>query len=47
MKVKIIKTGKTEDVSESYGSRLIEQGKAVLFTEKVTADKTAHTRKAE
>ena len=47
MKVKIIETGKTEDVSESYGSRLIEQGKAVLFTDKVTTDKAARTRKAE
>jgi hypothetical protein len=28
--VKIIKTGKVETVSASYGMRLIEQGKAVL-----------------
>ena len=30
MNVKIIKTGKVETVSASYGMRLIEQGKAVL-----------------
>ena len=30
MKVVILKTGKTEEVNDSYGGRLIEQGKAVL-----------------
>ena len=30
MNVKIIKPGKVETVSASYGMRLIEQGKAVL-----------------
>lgn len=29
MKVKVIKTNATIDVNESYGARLIEQGKAV------------------
>lgn len=30
MKVMILKTGKTQTVSASYGARLIEQGKAIL-----------------
>lgn len=30
MNVKIISTGEIESVNESYGCRLIEQGKAVL-----------------
>ena len=30
MNVKIIKTGKVDTVSASYGMRLIEQGNAVL-----------------
>lgn len=30
MNVKIIKTGKVETVSASYGLRLIEQGKAIF-----------------
>lgn len=33
MKVKIIKTGKTERVSAGYGQRLIEQGKATPVQE--------------
>lgn len=30
MKIKEIQTGRVMDVSDSYGARLIEQGKAVI-----------------
>ena len=33
MKVKLIKTGEVVEVNDSYGERLIEQGKAVLVEE--------------
>ena len=33
MKIQYIHTSKTETVCDSYGARLIEQGKAVLVTE--------------
>ena len=33
MKVKFVKTGKAVTVDDSYGARLIEQGKAVLAKE--------------
>lgn len=33
MKLIILATGKTEEVNESFGLRLIEQGKAVLAPE--------------
>jgi len=33
MKVKILTTGKIENVNDSYGARLIEQGKAILTVE--------------
>ncbi len=36
MKVLILATGKTEEHNESYGARLIEQGRAVLAPEKKT-----------
>lgn len=30
MKVKILKTGETKEVNESYGARLVEQGQAIV-----------------
>lgn len=48
MNVKIIKTGETAKVNDSYGMRLIEQGKAVLAPEtKKPARKAAKTEAAE
>ena len=48
MNVKIIKTGTFAKVSDSYGMRLIEQGKAVLAPEtKKPAKKAAKTDSAE
>ena len=45
MKVLILATGKTEEYNDSYGARLIEQGRAVLAPEKKpTAKKTAAGR---
>jgi hypothetical protein len=42
VKVKILKTGKVEDINSSYASRLIEQGKAILQEEaKKEAEKPA------
>lgn len=42
MRVLILATGKTEEHNESYGARLIEQGRAVLAPaeKKATAKKT-------
>nr|DAW25072.1 MAG TPA: hypothetical protein [Caudoviricetes sp.] len=34
MKVRMVKTGETATVNNSYGLRLIEQGKAVAIPEK-------------
>lgn len=34
MKVKIVKTGEVKTVNDSYGLRLIEQGKAVSVSER-------------
>lgn len=50
MKVKIIKTGKTEEVNDSYGARLVEQGKAVIDHTKqkaAKAEKSAEQPAAE
>ena len=38
MKVKFVKTGKTVTVDDSYGVRLIEQGKAVPAGKESAAD---------
>ncbi|MEG2623964.1 MAG: hypothetical protein RSC06_13800 [Clostridia bacterium] len=42
MKIKYIQSGKCENVNDSYGSRLIEQGKAVYVGE---TDKTKVAKK--
>ena len=34
MKVLILKTGKTAEVNDSYGARMIEQGRAVVIPSK-------------
>ena len=39
MKDLILATGKTEEHNDSYGARLIEQGRAVLAPEKKPAAK--------
>lgn len=39
MKVLILATGKNEEHNDSYGARLIEQGRAVLAPEKKPAAK--------
>lgn len=46
MNVKIIKTGKIETVSASYGMRLIEQGKAVLAPKPTSKPDKKGTAKA-
>lgn len=38
MNVKMVKTGKTVEVNDCYGTRLIEQGKAVLAPKKKAAE---------
>ncbi|MDO4647627.1 MAG: hypothetical protein Q4B26_03170 [Eubacteriales bacterium] len=51
MIVKLLDTKKTVEVNDSYGARLIEQGKAVLGKKKVEAAsadaKPAKTKKAD
>lgn len=41
MTIKMIKTGKTEKVNDSYGLRLISQGLAVLAKEPASPKKRA------
>lgn len=46
MRVLILATGKTEEHNDSYGARLIEQGRAVLVpTEKKPAAKKPQPKK--
>ena len=49
MKVLILKDGETVDVNDSYGARLIEQGKAVVITAKAEkkAEKAEKAPEAE
>ncbi len=47
MKVKIIKTGQTEEYDSSYAVRLIEQGKAVPAAPEKPARESKGGRKAE
>ena len=48
MTVKILATGKTEDVNDSYGARLVEQGRAVLEpAKKKPAAETAKEKPAK
>lgn len=50
MRVKILDTGKTAEVNDSYGARLVEQGKAVVERTKqasAKADKPATQPAAE
>lgn len=39
MKVKILETGKSTEVNDSFGTRLIEQGKAVLIPKEASQRK--------
>lgn len=41
MKVREVRTGKVLEVNDSYGARLIEQGKAVLVPSPPKAQATA------
>ena len=45
MKIVEIKTGKTVECNDSFGSRLIEQGKAVLAKEPAEAPKESEKPK--
>lgn len=48
MRIQDIKSGRAMDVSDSYGARLIEQGKAKLLpTRKESAKKAAPAKKVE
>ena len=49
MKVLILKDGETVDVNDSYGARLIEQGKAVVIPAKAEkkAEKAEKAPEAE
>lgn len=46
MNVKVIKTGKVETVSASYGMRLIEQGKALPASKPTSKPDKKGTAKA-
>lgn len=47
MKVKLLKTGEIFEANDSYGFRLIEQGKAVKYVEPPAPPKPEKVKKAE
>lgn len=47
MKVKDIRTGSIRDVNDSYGARLIEQGRATLHKESAPAKGKAARKAAD
>ena len=45
MTVKIIETGEVQKVNDGYGTRLIEQGKAILAEKPAESKPTSRRRK--
>lgn len=43
MKVMILATGKTEDFEQSYGARLVEQGRAIPAPQEAEEETDCHT----